>query len=1441
MRLSLGLDIPQRAVGAQGSRWALDATAEAILAAINDPSAFGETLGPELVTNGDFSNGTTGWFSGTTFPSTASVVDGELQVTATAAYGRQIFEFPTVAGRTYDLRGLARRVSGAGSVYLSINLGSGESDGLNTGTTGSSTPVELSKRFTATGSVARVICSAVTAGAVGGFDNVSVREVIAGYRLPGTAGVRLNAAARSSVAMQQRQDGGWEYAAHNLLPNSEAPQSWTSFSNAVATPGFPDPFGGTRAVRIEAPTTAVSNIRQVVSGVGRRDGNTFVIWAKKGSGAQEANSFVLRDHTAAQDREMVKINYDTGALTVFAGSGATATDAGNGWWKITLNGTAASNGNTLSVYAVFSGAPHTAGQHAYIYGPSLCFAPAADAYVPTFGAAVYAPAVDWLAGIGRYGLRSEPAATNLLLWSSDLTASGWLSSGSATVGAAVAAPDGTLTAREFTTTGSSSEYLYRSFAGAVSGATYTVSAFLKAGSKSVIPLYFASGGFAAAVWVVANLSNGTIGAVQTVGGATSASASITQIGDGWYRVSVSGALGAHTTVYWVLGAPTVEPAGTVRVWAPQLETGPVATSPILTQGATATRAADTNVIPLSRSGPASVATEFIVPQFTTIQGQFSLNDGTLNNRIDARNSQAIASTGGVVQAVLPFTEPPAGQLNRFAYGWAEDSFAVSVNGSTPGGAQVDTAGTVPATTQLQLGQIDGGTSNPLRGHLTRIRYAPRRLPNETLKKLSGDDPYSWDIDLDGDSLLAAVNDPTAYANGGYLLPGTAGARLNANVRSSVAMQVRKDELLGPERLVNGDFSQGGANWSVGGTDATHIVTFADGRVRYQSDTTSPVLIVTQPGVLVIGRRYRITVTVSNWVSGRLKTDNFGAPPLEIATGNGTFTVEGVAITNAFAFLRNSTNVDMQVDSISVREILVPAGGYEYAAHNLVINSDTAAFTGLNGATDEGLVDVPLPTGVPTTTRVRQVRMPGQTTVVRFGSAVAGTPLARYFGGVWMRVPAGPASFSLDVNDNTGQGVTVSVGAEWKFVSASSTGTPNTLQFIDIRSDNTSETVVQFCAPRVHLGLLPLPYVPTTSAAVYGPAIDWLPAENRHALRTEPAATNLLLSSTDFRSNAQGNSITAWTVTHMTVTPAATPAPDGSLTGNLVVQGESANAPSLLQGPVADTNAWLCSSVFVKRGNSDIFFHQLFGAGVGRLRVWFNLATGTVAGSQNVAPASSLAASIVDVGGGWFRCSVSGLLNEGPVNANTFSCIMDAAYSLSRVTGAQFYLWGAQLEAGALATSPILTYDAAVTRAADVPVIPETGWASSAYTLNAEAVPRLLSGSPVVVGTALSSSNSLWLSNSTTPAHFNGTLSFSGGVVATLDQRFRAAVSGSETGRAIVTNGAAAVTSPTAMSVPTVLRLGAAGNGVQPFNAHITRVRYLSRRLYDATLQELTSA
>jgi len=114
------------------------------------------------------------------------------------------------------------------------------------------------------------------------------------------------------------------------------------------------------------------------------------------------------------------------------------------------------------------------------------------------------------------------------------------------------------------------------------------------------------------------------------------------------------------------------------------------------------------------------------------------------------------------------------------------------------------------------------------------------------------------------------------------------------------------------------------NWSVSGSDATHIVTFSNGTMRYQSGTTSPQLRAAQINSqnVINGGTYLLTVTISNRTSGGIKVfENFNSTGLLNINGVGTYTARFYAPALAqLNITRITTNVDMTISSISLREL-----------------------------------------------------------------------------------------------------------------------------------------------------------------------------------------------------------------------------------------------------------------------------------------------------------------------------------------------------------------------------------------------------------------------------------------------------------------------------------------------------------------------------------------
>lgn len=144
----------------------------------------GLVLGPELVTNGDFSSGATGWTAGDA-ATTLSVANGVLRITngdATGAYATQSTTVPVV-GKTYKVT-IQVVTKPASNAARFIFGGYDSGNTLNVGTT--------TTHVTATTTGGLIISNGNTGvnGEYAEYDNISVRE------LPGNHGKQATSTAR---------------------------------------------------------------------------------------------------------------------------------------------------------------------------------------------------------------------------------------------------------------------------------------------------------------------------------------------------------------------------------------------------------------------------------------------------------------------------------------------------------------------------------------------------------------------------------------------------------------------------------------------------------------------------------------------------------------------------------------------------------------------------------------------------------------------------------------------------------------------------------------------------------------------------------------------------------------------------------------------------------------------------------------------------------------------------------------------------------------------------------------------------------------------------------------------------------------------------------------------------------------------------------------------
>jgi hypothetical protein len=130
----------------------------------------------------------------------------------------------------------------------------------------------------------------------------------------------------------------------------------------------------------------------------------------------------------------------------------------------------------------------------------------------------------------------------------------------------------------------------------------------------------------------------------------------------------------------------------------------------------------------------------------------------------------------------------------------------------------------------------------------------------------------------------------------------------------LATTVAEGATLGPE-LFTGDLTTG-AGIAATGEDATHIVSFSETGLRYQSDTTTPVLtVVFINGGLTIGKKYQHKVTFTT-VSGSIKANGVASTAL-----NSEEVYGDNALSPNYTIQRLTANTDVTISNISVREVI----------------------------------------------------------------------------------------------------------------------------------------------------------------------------------------------------------------------------------------------------------------------------------------------------------------------------------------------------------------------------------------------------------------------------------------------------------------------------------------------------------------------------------------
>ena len=199
-----------------------------------------------------------------------------------------------------------------------------------------------------------------------------------------------------------------------------------------------------------------------------------------------------------------------------------------------------------------------------------------------------------------------------------------------------------------------------------------------------------------------------------------------------------------------------------------------------------------------------------------------------------------------------------------------------------------------------------------------------------------------------------------------------------------------------------------------------------------------------------------------------------------------------------------------------------------------------------------------------------------------------------------------------------------------------------------------------------------------------PRIEYDADRNLKGLLIEPTAQNLLTYSEDF---------SQWAPTNVTVATDTTVSPNGSTLAYSITGVGGASPKRIGKGHTTPSTTHTFS-VFAKAGTNN--FIQLLNSGDGDAFCNFDLSSGSV-GSEG----AKTTGVITNYGNGWYRCearfaSIVASTNSYIYLANNSS----ATYGSAALTTGSAYLWGAQVEAGPIATSYMPTTGSPFTRGKD---------------------------------------------------------------------------------------------------------------------------------------------
>ncbi len=549
---------------------------------------------------------------------------------------------------------------------------------------------------------------------------------------------------------------GVVYTGQNLSLYSEQFENaaWTKLGAAISSDNQVAPNGTTTADTLTENAAAATQhrLRQTVtSDLGP---HTLSVYVKRGAGARHVQLGI------SAGSQTTRVYFDLTNIAVAVQSNATGTisDAGNGWYRVSLTSNVtgstslqcflAMTDTTLLDSETYNG---NGTSQIIWWGAQLNKGTSLPNYTPTTASAIQGTAI-----ATPRGWRNEQAGTNLIADSQNYTTASWTRPDTTPTPNSIISPSGALDATLMTEGTAGNAAVISATAVITAGATVTGSVFVRRGNHDWIAILVANTGLTNAFVGYFNTATGVFGTTATAAGtAVFERSEVISYKNGFWRIGISGTLAAGDTSAVVFTRSASADNSITRVnnstrylWGSQVEqtTTPNSstarmTSYVPTGSVSATRAAEqlNSVIgPEFNQSEGTIVVEWeqmLANTNASARGLVvSLDNGSGDRTgIFSNGGGGNVSMSTVVSSVIQANFNVAGAANtiyKSAYRYKANDFVGVQNGVVVG---TDTSGSVPVLTNRRLGHRLADYQN---GWIRRYAEYPVGLDTTTMQGLA---------------------------------------------------------------------------------------------------------------------------------------------------------------------------------------------------------------------------------------------------------------------------------------------------------------------------------------------------------------------------------------------------------------------------------------------------------------------------------------------------------------------------------------------------------------------------------------------------------------------------------------------------------------------------------------------------------------------------------